>query len=144
MMINKAGTDLVKSFESCRLTSYPDPGTGGDPWTIGWGHTGGVRPGQVISQDMADTMLLRDLAKFEDGVARLIKVPVTSNQFSACVSFAYNCGLENFAGSTLLKKINGGDPSASQEFSKWVNANGKVMAGLVKRRAAEKALFDLD
>lgn len=144
MKINQAGFDLVKRFEGCRLTSYPDPATGGDPWTIGYGSTKGVRPGQVISQDMAEQLLLRDLAVFEDGVARLIKVPVTSNQFSACVCLAYNIGLGNFGGSTLLKLINAGDKHASEQFLVWNRGAGKVMAGLVKRRAAEKALFDLD
>ena len=143
MNINQAGLDLLKSFEGCKLEAYPDPATGEAPWTIGYGCTTDVHPGDVINQAMADFMLLRDVAVFEKRVSDLIKVPVTDNQFSACVVLAYNIGITNFGASTLLRMINANDPAASLQFLRWDKAAGKTMAGLTRRRAAEKALFDL-
>jgi len=142
MKINKEGFELVKHFEGCSLTAYPDPATGGEPVTIGYGHTGNVKMGSYISQDMAETLLLRDLAKFEDGVASLIHTQVTSDQFSACVCLAYNIGLGNFGSSTLLRMINADSAlAAADQFLRWDKAAGKVMAGLTKRRKAERKLY---
>jgi len=141
--INQAGLDLIKSFEQCRLTAYADPGTGGEPYTIGWGHTGhGIYLGMQISQEQADLWLASDVAKFEECVDQVIMTPVTDNQFSACVSLAYNIGVRNFSGSTLVKKHKAGDfNGAAGEFVRWNKAAGKVMLGLRRRRAAEQALF---
>lgn len=134
--------NLVKQFEGCSLTAYPDPGTGAAPWTIGYGHTGGVNPGDVITQDQADAYLLGDLTKFSNSVVALLHVPVTQNQFDALVDFAYNVGPGNLANSTLLRKLNAGDyQGASEQFLVWNKAGGVVMPGLVRRRAAEQALF---
>ena len=143
MNINQSGIDLIKSFESCRLTAYPDPGTGGEPFTIGWGHTGhGIYLGMQISQEQADLWLDDDIAKFEKCVEKVIMVPVTENQFSACVSLAYNIGCGAFQGSTLIKMLNAGDDmGASNQFMRWNKSGGKVMAGLTSRREAERALF---
>ncbi|WP_368517439.1 lysozyme [Rhizobium sp.] len=142
-MTNAASINLIKSFEGCKLTAYPDPGTGGEPWTIGYGHTGpDVHKGLVITQAQADALLVADLQKFETGVAKLIKVDLTENQKGALVSFAYNCGLGNLTSSTLLKKVNAKDfAGARAEFGKWTKAAGSVLPGLVKRRAAEAELF---
>lgn len=140
--INAAGLALVKQFEGCSLTAYPDPGSGGEPYTIGYGHTGDVTPGQTISQAQADELLASDLVRFEEGVDNLIWRNLTPNQFSALVSFAYNVGLGALAGSTLLHDVNAGDfGSAATEFGHWVYASGNEMAGLVRRRAAEATLF---
>ncbi len=140
--INAAGLALVKSFEGCRLTAYPDPGTGGEPYTIGYGHTGGVTPDETITQEQADALLAEDLQKFEQGVNGLCARPLTSNQFSALVSFAYNVGLGALAGSTLMRLVNAGNfKEAAAQFSSWVYAGGQAMEGLVRRRAAEAALF---
>jgi len=141
--MNQAGIDLIKSFEGLELKAYPDPGTGGDPWTIGYGHTGPeVKPGLVWTQEEADAALVKDLDKFVSGVTALLTSSVTPNQFSALVSFAYNCGLANLKSSTLLKKVNAGDiAGAANEFPRWNKAAGKVLAGLTRRREAEKALF---
>ena len=145
MKINQAGLDLIKSFEQCRLTAYPDPGTGGDPWTIGWGTTGpNVYPGLQISQEQADLWLAADVAKFEECVDQVIMTPVTDNQFSALCSLAYNIGCGAFQKSTLVKDINAGDVAkAATEFERWNRAGGKELAGLTRRRRAERALFEL-
>lgn len=138
---NAEGIALIQSFESCRLEAYPDPATGGDPWTNGWGHTGPeVKPGTVITQEQADETFLRDLSRFEQAVQDCCAVNLTSNQFSALVSFEYNTGA--LAHSTLMRLVNAGNfAAAADQFSHWVWANGKVMPGLVRRRAAERALF---
>jgi lysozyme len=141
--INAAGLALIKSFEGCELTAYPDPGTGGDPWTIGYGHTGpDVQPGLTITQARATQLLEQDLQKFEQGVNGMIARSLTSNQFSALVSFAYNVGLGALQSSTLLRLVNAGDFSgAAAQFGKWVNGGSGPLPGLVRRRAAEAALF---
>lgn len=135
---------LVASFEGCKLTAYPDPGTGGDPWTIGYGHTGpDVRKGLVWSQAQADAYLASDLVNFGIGVSRLIgDVRTTQSMFDALVSFAFNVGLGNLAGSTLLKKHKAGDyDGAKAQFAAWNKAAGRVLPGLTKRRAAEAAMY---
>lgn len=139
--LNKAGIDLVKTSEGCRLDAYQDAiGV----WTIGYGHTGSsVKPGQKISQHEADVILASDLEKFAEGVDELTsKVGLTDNQFAACVSFAFNVGVTRFASSTLYKKLCRGDAAgAAEEFLKWTLAGGQRLAGLEKRREAERALF---
>ncbi|MGM1189172.1 lysozyme, partial [Serratia liquefaciens] len=136
------GRDFIKGFEDLRLVAYPDPGTGGKPWTIGWGHTKGVKQGDRITQEQAEQFLSDDLAVFELTVNSAIKRPMTQNQFDAMVSLAFNIGGAAFAGSTLVRKFNTGDAKgAADEFPKWKNSGGKVMPGLVKRRAAEREIF---
>ncbi len=140
--INQAGLDLIKNFEGCRLTAYPDPGSGGEPWTIGYGHTGPeVHEGLTITQEQADQDLQRDLQNFEQAVNDLIAVSLTPNQFAALVSFDYNTG--SLATSTLLRLVNAGNfQAAAGQFALWVHdGNGNVLPGLVRRRAAEKQLF---
>lgn len=148
MNIGLKGEALIKSFESCRLTAYQD---GGGVWTIGWGHTGrDIHEGLTITQVQADAYFDRDIARFEREVTSLLTVPVNQNQFDALVSFAYNCGsdidedtkAEGLGDSTLLRKLNAGDTvGAAQEFLKWNKDNGKVVAGLTRRRTAEAFLF---
>jgi lysozyme len=142
MKTSPKGIALIKSAEGLRLKAYPDPGTGGVPWTIGYGSTSGVTRSMVITEAQAEQMLAADLVRFERAVERLVRVPVTQGQFDALVSFTYNVGEGNFTKSTLLRKLNAGDAAAAAEqFSRWVNAAGKVLPGLVKRRAAERAMF---
>ena len=149
MKLGAKGRALIQSFESCRLTAYRD---GGGVWTIGWGHTGPlVAEGLTWPQALADAMFEHDVANFEKGVTDLVKVPVTQNQFDALVSFAYNVGLdidadtlaEGLGDSRLLRFVNAGRfAEAAQEFPKWNKDNGKVVKGLTRRRAAERALFE--
>ncbi|MDX7083440.1 lysozyme [Serratia marcescens] len=142
MQTSNKGRDFIKGFEDLCLKAYPDPGTGGKPWTIGWGHTKGVKQGERITQEQAEQFLSDDLAVFELTVNSALKRPMTQNQFDAMVSLAFNIGGSAFAGSTLVKKFNAGDDrGAADEFSKWKNSGGKVMPGLVKRRAAEREMF---
>lgn len=141
MRMSEAGLDLIRNSEGLRLTAYPDPASGGDPWTIGYGHTGGIRLGDSITEDQANDYLRQDVSKFESGVASLAPV-TTQGQFDALVDFAYNLGLGNLKTSTLLLKHNSRNyTGAALEFSRWNKAGGKVMAGLTKRRAAEAELY---
>lgn len=142
MNINEKGLEILKHFEGCRLEAYPDPGTGGEPYTIGYGHTGNVKLGMKITQEQADELLKQDLHKFEVGVMSLITHVPTENQFSALVCFAYNVGLHALENSHLLKYVNGGDlRSAAKEFLRWNKSSGKELPGLTLRRKAESDLF---
>lgn len=142
MKLSQRGIDLIKQFEGYSSKAYPDPATGGAPWTIGYGTTKGVKPGMIITAEQAEKMLRDDVAKFESGVSSLITSPTTQGQFDAMVSLAYNIGLGNFGKSTLLKKHNARCYTcAADQFRVWNRANGKVMNGLTKRRAAEREVY---
>lgn len=140
MDISQNGIDLIKRFEGCRLTAYKCPA---NVWTIGYGHTGSdVKQGLTITQEQAEKLLKSDLVVHCNNVSKLVKVPLNQNQFDALVSFEYNLGYGNLSRSTLLALINQKKfKEASEEFKKWKCAGGKVLAGLVKRREAEKELF---
>lgn len=142
--ISGRGVALIEQAEGCRLTAYPDPGSGGDPRTIGSGHTGpDVHEGLTITQAQADALLRQDLARFERGVAALVAGHATTQgQFDAMVSFAFNLGIGALAGSSLLRlHRQGAFGAAAAEFGKWTHAGGRVLPGLVRRRAAEAALY---
>lgn len=137
--ISADGIQFIKDREGLRLKSYDD---GGGVWTIGYGHTKGVKKGQIINTAQAEKFLRDDLVEFEGSVDALVKVELTQNQFDALVSFAFNVGVAAFRKSTLLKVLNQGHYGrVPNELSKWVKDNGKVIQGLVKRRALEAALF---
>jgi len=143
MEYSKDGLHLTERFEGCRLVAYPDPGSGGDPWTIGYGHTGPkVVEGLEITQEQAEQYLAQDIKQAEANVNAVVHVELTQEEFDALVDFAFNCGCRNLDSSTLMKKLNAGDfEGASQEFIKWDMAAGHHMAGLLKRREAEAAMF---
>lgn len=153
LKVSPRGVALIHSFESCRLTAYPDPGSrDGNPWTIGWGATGpGIQRGTVWTQAQADARFAQDLAAREIGVNMLLGGhPTTQGQFDALVSFAYNVGLdidddkqaEGLGDSTLLRKHLAGDyAGAAAQFALWNKNDGKVMAGLTRRRGEEAALY---
>lgn len=142
MKYSKDGIALTEHFEGCELRAYPDPGTGNIPWTIGYGHTKGVRQGMVCSQAQAEQWLLEDVASAEDSINRVVKVPLTQASFDALVDFTFNVGIGRLITSTLLKKLNSGDyAGAADEFKKWDIAGGKVMSGLLARRLAEAGMF---
>lgn len=140
--ISAAGLALVKQWEGCELHSYKDVA---GIWTVGYGHTSAagipnVKPGMRINLVEAEEILKSDLRKFEERVERLVKVPLTDNQFAVLVSFDFNTGALHK--STLLKKLNAGDYDAVPgELMKWVNAGGKKVKGLVNRRSAEAGLW---
>lgn len=131
---------LTESFESCKLTAYYDSK---GVLTIGWGHTGSVYPGQVITQDRADELLRADISTAENGVNRCIKIALTQGEFDALVDFAYNVGVTAFCTSHLCSYINLSQwEEAAQEFEKWDLCGGKPLAGLLRRRIAERTLFE--
>lgn len=144
-------TKLIQQFEGCAkkqpdgsFIAYPDPGSGGDPWTIGWGSTGpDIKKGTVWTQKQCDDRFTEHLAEFAGKVTKVLgAAPTTQNQFDAMVSFAYNVGVGNLSASTLLKKHKAGDhKGAAAEFARWNKAAGKVLPGLTRRRAAEAALY---
>ncbi len=139
--ISSRSIALIKSFESCELKAYLCPA---GVWTIGWGHTRTARPGMTITQAQADALLLNDLSVAGSMVERLVKVPLTDNQFGALVSFTFNVGSGNLAQSTLLKLLNRGwYEQVPAHFLRWHKVKGEVVAGLTRRRDAEAKLWSL-
>lgn len=143
--INEEGLELVKRFEGLQKHAYRCPA---GVWTIGYGHTRGVKPGMEITEEKAEELLQQDLSEAGEQVERLVHVPLTDNQYSALASFVFNVGAGSLAASTLLRRLNAGDfDSVPVELAKWVKATdpktGKkvTLAGLVKRRAAEGELW---
>lgn len=131
--------EIIKEFEGLRLEAYKCPA---DVWTIGYGHTRAVFPGDAITEKEADAFLSEDLEDAEDAVNAYVDVELNQNQFDALVSFVYNLGSGNFKSSTLLRKLNGGDYlGAANEFKRWNKAGGIVLNGLIRRRDAEANLF---
>jgi GH24 family phage-related lysozyme (muramidase) len=153
--IGPAGIALIKRFEGCArlradgmIEAYPDPGTGGAPWTIGWGATGRdsfgggmIGPETCWTQAQCDARLEQDLKRFAAEVAAAIGTAPTSQvQFDALVSFHYNTGA--IARATLTQKhVVGDHHGAAREFARWNRAGGRVLKGLVRRRAAEADLY---
>lgn len=157
--VSDVGIALIKRFEGCArlrpdglVEAYPDPGSGGDPWTIGWGATGpddrtGTRgnarigPGTVWTQKQCDERLAADLSQYAAEVFEALEgAPTTQAQFDALVSFHYNTGAIRRA--TLTRKHRAGDHAgAAAEFARWNRASGRVLKGLVRRRAAEARLY---
>jgi len=150
LKLSASGAALIRSFESCekpvgggKFTAYLCPA---GVLTIGWGHTN--HTGRAFGSDAlwtqaeCDQAFAEDMARFEDEVKKLVRVQLTQNQFDALVSFTFNCGPGNLRVSTLLRKLNTGDfEGAAHEFGKWNRGGGKVLKGLVRRRAAEAFMF---
>jgi GH24 family phage-related lysozyme (muramidase) len=137
--INAKGLQVIKSFEGLALTAYRDVV---GVLTIGYGTTRGVRAGMRITRDQAEELLKIDLHRFETAVSKLVKVPINDNQFSALVSFSYNVGEGALGSSTLLRLLNQRNYSAAaNEFLRWNRAGGRALAGLTRRRKAERSLF---
>jgi GH24 family phage-related lysozyme (muramidase) len=143
---NEAGLVLIRTWEGFRAKPYLCPA---GVWTIGYGTTR-LPDGKPVTADTpaidevtATAWLAAHLKETEAAIMRLVEVPISANQFSALASFVYNVGVGAFAGSTLLKKLNRGDyERAAREFGRWRYARGNVVLGLVRRRAAERALFE--
>jgi lysozyme len=137
---NDAGLDIIRLSEGLELRAYPDPATGAEPWTIGYGHTCNVHPGQTCTVAQATVFLRNDILSAEAVVIRAVGVVLTPNQFSALVSFEFNTGA--LASSTLLRCVNQKAwAAAALQFGRWIYANGQIMPGLVLRRANEARLF---
>lgn len=134
MKINNEGLELIKSFEGCRLIAYLCPA---GKWTIGYGHTSGVKKGQVITREQAENMLKSDLKTYEKHVEDNVHIDLNENQFSALVSFCYNCGMGNLR--TLVKGRTA--EQIAEAILLYNKANGTALNGLIRRRKAERELF---
>lgn len=145
MKISEKGLSMIERFEGCLLKSSNKLD---GVWTIGYGQTGSyygkrVRRGMTTTKAEAHAWL-RDhsIKTYEDAVTQAVKVPLNQNQFDALVSFAYNVGVGALKQSTALRKLNAGDyAGAADALTMWTKCNGKVLAGLVRRRKEERALF---
>jgi lysozyme len=138
---SECGVNLIKQFEGCKLKAYHDQG---GVLTVGYGHTGvDVYEGMTITQEQADALLEQDLKATQNAIDRLVNVPLTNNQNGALLSFVYNIGQGNFKKSTLLKRLNAGQfEMAAAQFPAWDKVNGLTNTGLLRRRIAEKELFN--
>lgn len=146
MKASNACLEIIRQYEGFRATPYLCPA---GVWTIGYGSTRYADGTAVKSSDpkvtqaQADEIMRATLNQYEDAVNRYVQVPISQNAFDALVDFAYNAGAKNLLNSTLLRKLNLKDyAGAAVEFGKWVFGGGSVLPGLVKRRAAEKELFE--
>ena len=140
MKHSPACTELVKTFEGFRGVAYRCPA---DVWTVGYGHTAGVGANAFLSEPEAAAVLDADLELADIAVSRWVSVPLTQNQFDALASFAFNLGGSSLRISTLLRKLNARDyAGAAAEFDRWTHGGGKILNGLVSRRAAERELFE--
>ena len=130
----------IKKFESCVLTAYQDSK---GVWTIGYGHTAGVKKGDKITYYQAEQFLKEDLAKFEAEANKCKRIS-TQGKFDAILDFIYNCGPANFNSSTLKKYIECGKATweIQEQFLRWVNSGGKKLGGLVTRRIWEANRFN--
>jgi lysozyme len=135
------GLSLTEQFEGCRLTAYQDQV---GVWTIGYGHTGpDVVAGLTITQAQAEAYLAADVQSAAACVNRAVTVPLSQEEFDALVDFVFNLGSGSFEGSTLLQLLNAGNmAAAAEQFNRWDRAGGAVVAGLLRRRQAETALFN--
>jgi len=138
--MSQNGLNLIETSEGCRTTAYQDSV---GVWTIGYGHTSNVSPGETCTLQQAEEWLQQDVSGAEYVVNTVVKAPLNQNQFDALVDFVFNLGSGNFQSSTLLKLLNAGDyQGASNEFPKWNHAGGVVVPGLTTRRLAEQKLFN--
>ena len=139
MTASRLGLRLIKDFEGLRLEAYLCPA--GVP-TIGYGHTKGVKMGQVITHEQADDYLIEDIAPLERHLNKL-GINFRQEQFDALVSWLFNLGVGNFKKSNLLKRIqaDASDEAIAAEFIKWIYAGKTPLEGLKKRRVAEANMF---
>ncbi|MBD1195364.1 glycoside hydrolase family protein [Vulcanococcus sp. Clear-D1] len=142
MPLTPEGWTLLKTWEGCRLNAYPDPASGGAPWSIGYGHTGAeVVPGLTITQEQAETWLKQDVAEAAAAVDRLLNgVTLSPRQRDALISFCFNVGAGAMEGSTLRRRCLAGESPAvviTQEFPRWCKGPNGPVEGLKRRRAAE-------
>ena len=140
MKIILEGLSLIKKFEGCKLEAYK---CSAGVWTIGYGHTTGVKEGDVCTQEEAEKLLRGDIFKFEEYVQDSVKVDLDQSQFDALVAWTFNLGPGNLRSSTMLKKLNNGEyESVPFEMRRWNKAGGKTLDGLIRRRQAESLLFE--
>lgn len=139
MEISTNGLATIGDFEGCKLEAYKCPA---GIWTIGYGHTKGVKEGDRITQQEAIWLLRDDLRWVQNAIDKHVTAKLNQGQYDALASFIFNVGEFAFASSTLLKKLNAGDyAGAANEFLRWTKAKGRELPGLVRRRQHEKELF---
>lgn len=147
MNVSARGLDAIRVEEGLRLRAYPDPATGGKPWTIGYGFTfyrdgDPVRPGDELTKAQAEAMLIAMASDLAAEIIALVRVPLTQNQLDALVLFVWNIGLPQFRASTMLRLLIAGDfAGAAEQFERWKYAAGRVNPVLVERRKRERAMF---
>jgi len=140
MKISEKGLDLIKFYEGCEYNAYKCVA---GVLTIGYGHTKGVKEGDLITQQEADALLLHEMDEYEGYINNMVTVDLEQNQFDALVSWVFNLGSSNLSSSTLLKKINNKEFDAvPEQIKRWNKAGGKVLDGLIKRRNSEALLFE--
>lgn len=145
LAVSDAGIALIKRCEGIELRADPDPGnpSTGEPWTIGYGHTAGVGRGDTCTAEQAEAWLREDIKYAPACITHLVDSPLTQGQFDALASFVYNVGQTQFGNSTLLRLLNAGNAAgAAAQFDRWNRGASGVLLGLVKRRAAERAMFE--
>ena len=139
MKPSQACVDLVKEFEGFRPTAYLCPA---GVWTIGYGTTENVEPGDEVTEQEAEEMLMGDLLEASKAIDDLVDVPLTQEQYDGLCSFIYNVGRDAFRNSTMLRLLNAGDyDGAAKQFPRWNKGGGRVLAGLTRRREAERQMF---
>lgn len=140
MNISRNGIEFIKKEEGLVLNAYLCPA---NVWTIGYGHTNGVKKGDKITEEQAEDFLVNDLLYSERVVNKMVKVKLNQNQYDALVSFVFNVGSGNFINSTLLKKLNTGanNDEICAELRRWVFSKGKKLPVLVARRQRECELY---
>ena len=139
MTYSKEGLALTERFEGCKLEAYQDQV---GVWTIGYGHTRGVHAGMTCTMEQAAQWLAEDTMEAQDAVNRFVSVDLTQHEFDALVDFVFNLGAGAFQRSTMLRLLNAGNHAgAADQFQLWDRAGGQVVAGLLRRRLAEKQEF---
>lgn len=143
MQASEKAIEMIKKFESCALKRYKCPA---GVLTIGWGNTSHAAKNEICTQEQADKWLAEDVTKVTEIVIDAVDgTPLNQNQFDALVSLVFNIGGGNFRKSTMRKKILACDfEGAAMEFNRWIYAGGKILPGLVKRRAEERKVFESD
>lgn len=139
----KEAKKLIEKYEGCRLKAYRCPA---GKWTIGYGHTEGVKEGDSWTQERAEAELEKEIWQFMKAVLEVCPaLEDTPNRLGACISLAYNIGIGNFAGSTVARYVRRGEyRAAADAFLMWVYAGGQKLPGLVNRRQAERTVFRRD
>lgn len=140
MNVSSDGLDLIRSYESLRLKAYlPTPN---DVWTLGYGHTKGVKEGDTCTEEQALEWLREDCSDAEKCIETHVHVPLAQNEFDALVSLIFNIGCGAFRASTMLRLLNARDyEGCRDQFQRWNRQAGKELAGLTRRRAQESRMF---
>ena len=140
MKISQEGLSLIKKFEGCELEAYR---CAANVLTIGYGSTKGVKEGDTITQEEADSLLLHEMDEYEGYINDMVKSDLKQNEFDSLVSWVFNLGPSNLSSSTLLQKLNNKDwDDVPSQIKRWNKAGGQVKQGLVRRREAEALLFE--